>query len=155
VVAVVRDAGKAAVARAAGASDVLVGDADIRAEVKALGGADVVYDPVGGDAFQAALRACRPGARLLPLGFASGVVPQIPANIVMVKNLTVLGLYWGGYAALHPEVARASIAQLLAWYAEGRLKPHVSHVLPLERAEAALDLLRNREATGKVVVQVA
>jgi NADPH2:quinone reductase len=155
VVAVVRDADKAAVARAAGASHVLVGNAGIRAEVKALGGADVVYDPVGGDAFEAALRACKPGARLLPLGFASGVVPQIPANIVMVKNLTVHGLYWGAYAALHPETARASIARLLAWYAEGRLKPHVSHVLPLERAEAALDLLRNREATGKVVVQVA
>jgi NADPH2:quinone reductase len=153
VIAVARG-DKLAAARAAGADHVLDAAADIRAEVKALGGADVVYDPVGGAAFDAALRAARPGARLLPLGFASGDVPQIPANILLVKNLTVIGLYWGAYAAMAPEVLAASFATLFAWYEAGRLRPHVSHVLPLEDANAGLDLLRGRKATGKVVVRV-
>src|SRR5690606_14462746 len=110
---------------------------------------------VGGAAFEAALRACNPGARLLPLGFASGDVPQIPANILLVKNLTVFGLYWGGLASLRPQVLADSISALFAWYEQGRLRPHVSHSLPLEEAEAGFDLLRRRRATGKVVVQVA
>jgi NADPH:quinone reductase len=154
VIAVTSGPEKAEVARAAGAHHVLDRDADLRAEVKALGGADVVYDPVGGALFDAALRACNPGARLLPIGFASGQVPQIPANILLVKNLAVHGLYFGGFARLRPDAVRGSLERLLGWYAEGRLKPLVSHVLPLEEAEAALNLLRSRAATGKVVVRV-
>ena len=155
VIACARGADKLEICRAAGA-DHLVDSAteDIREVVKALGGADVVYDPVGGEQFKAAMRACNPEARLLPLGFASGEVPQIPANILLVKNLTVLGLYWGGYAQLRPSVLTDSFRALFDWYAEGKLKPHVSNVLPLEEANAALDLLRTRKATGKVVVEV-
>jgi NADPH2:quinone reductase len=154
VIAVARGPEKLAAARAAGADHVLDAGADIRAEVRALGGADVVYDPVGGAQFDAALRAARPGARLLPLGFASGEVPQIPANILLVKNLTVIGLYWGAYAAMAPQALADSFATLFAWYEAGRLRPHVSHVLALEEANAGLDLLRDRKATGKVVVRV-
>lgn len=137
-----------------GAHHVFDNDADIRAEVKALGGADVVYDPVGGDLFEAALRACNPLARILPLGFASGDIPQIPANIILVKNITVHGLYWGAYAKLAPHVLAESFGKLFEMYEAGKLRPHVSHVVPLERAEDALDLLRNRAATGKVVVEI-
>ncbi|HMQ92936.1 MAG TPA: NADPH:quinone oxidoreductase family protein [Amaricoccus sp.] len=155
VIAVARGAEKLAVARAAGAHHLLDAEADLRAEVRALGGADVVFDPVGGTAFEAALGACRPGARLLPLGFASGTVPQIPANILLVKNLTVFGLYWGGYAELHHARVADSLGALFGWYAQGRLHPHVGRVLPLEEAEAGLDLLRTRRAVGKVVVEVA
>ncbi len=155
VIASARGAARLRVAEAAGAHHLIDAGEDLRAAVRALGGADVVYDPVGGAAFAAALRATRPGGRLLPLGFASGEVPQIPANILLVKNLTVHGIYWGAYATLAPEVMTGSIATLLQWYAEGRLKPHVSHVLPLAQANEALDLLRERRATGKVVVQVA
>ena len=154
VVAVARGAGKLATAEAAGADHLIDAGEDLRVRVKALGGADVVLDPVGGAAFAAALRACNPGARLVPLGFASGEVPQIPANILLVKNLTVFGLYWGGLATLRPRVLADSLAALFAWYAQGRLHPHVSHVLPLAEAEAGLDLLRQRRATGKVVVQI-
>jgi NADPH2:quinone reductase len=154
VIAVARGAERLAVARAAGAAHLVDAGADLRAEVKALGGADVVYDTVGGAAFEAALRAARPGARLLPIGFASGEVPRIPANILLVKNLAVLGFTLGHYAAA-PEVMRASFETLLAWYGQGRLRPHVGHVLPLEAADEALDLLRGRRATGKVVVRVA
>ncbi|WP_424932100.1 NADPH:quinone oxidoreductase family protein [Amaricoccus macauensis] len=154
VIAVARGAEKCAVAKAAGAHHVFDNDADIRTEVKALGGADVVYDPVGGDLFEAALRACNPLARILPLGFASGDIPQIPANIILVKNITVHGLYWGAYAKLAPHVLAESFGKLFKMYEAGKLRPHVSHVVPLERAEEALDLLRNRAATGKVVVEI-
>lgn len=154
VIAVARGARKMDVARTAGADNVLDVDADLRAEVKALGGADVVYDPVGGALAEAALRACNPEARVLPVGFASGNVPQFPANILLVKNITVHGLYWGAYAKLRPSVLSESFATLFGWYEAGRLHPHVSHVLPLEEANAALDLLRTRKATGKVVVRI-
>lgn len=153
VVAVARGVGKLAVAEAAGARHLVDSDsADLRAEIKQLGGADVVYDPVGGDAFMAALRATRPGGRLLVIGFAGGDVQQIPANLLLVKNLQVIGFYWGGYLGFAPDRLTASLAELLAWHGKGHLSPHVSHVLPLERAAEGLALLRDRRSTGKVVV---
>jgi len=152
VIAVARGQDKLAVAAAAGAAHLLDAEADIRAEVRALGGADVVYDTVGGGLFDACLRATNPFGRILPIGFAGGGVPQIPANILLVKNLTVIGLYWGAYVARRPAVMAASLAQLFGWYDKGRLHPHVSHVLPLEAANAGLALLRERRATGKVVI---
>lgn len=152
VIAVANGPEKLAAARAAGADHLIDAGADLRAELRALGGADVVYDPVGGPAFMAALRATRPEGRLLAIGFASGEVPQIPANLLLVKNLTVIGLYWGGYLTFRPDVLRDSLSTLFGWHAEGRLSPHVSHILPLDRVAEALDLLRRRASTGKVVV---
>ncbi|MEM6760356.1 MAG: NADPH:quinone oxidoreductase family protein [Pseudomonadota bacterium] len=154
VIACARGADKLEVARQAGADHLLDSDTcDLRSDVKALGGADVVYDPVGGDLFDAALRGCNAEARLLPLGFASGTVPHIAANYLLVKNLTVLGFYWGGYTKVNPKVLTDSFTTLFGWYAEGKLTPHVSHVLPLAEANEGLDLLRTRKATGKVVIQ--
>lgn len=156
VIASARGAEKLAVARAAGADHLIDSDTpDLRGAIRDLGGADVVYDPVGGAQFTAALRAARPEARILVIGFASGEVPQIPANHLLVKNLSVIGLYWGGYLGFRPEVLTGSLARLMQWHAEGRLRPHVSHVLPLSRAAEALDLLAQRRSTGKVVVTVA
>lgn len=153
VIAVARGADKLEVARAAGADHVIDSDdQDIKAAVKALGGADVVYDPVGGDAFKAALGACKPEARVVVIGFASGDVPQVPANILLVKNISVIGFYWGGYLKFQPDALSASLAELLDWLAEGRLRPHISHVLPLENAAEALELMRSRASTGKVVI---
>ena len=155
VVAVARGVNKLDVAKAAGADHLIDSDKDdIREVVKGLGGADVVYDPIGGEQFKAAMRACRPEARLIPLGFASGEVPQIPANHLLVKNLTVIGLYWGGYTRVNPKVLTDSFAELTRWYVEGKLNPHVSNVLPLAQANEALELLRTRKATGKVVVRI-
>jgi NADPH2:quinone reductase len=153
VIACARGSEKLEVAKQAGADHLI--DArteDIRAVCKDLGGLDVVYDPVGGEQFIAAFRACNPEARLLPIGFASGDIPQIPANHLLVKNLSVMGLYWGGYLKFRPQVITQSIKTLLGWYGEGRLKPHVSHVLPLDRAGEGLELLRTRRSTGKVVI---
>ncbi|KEJ88733.1 NADPH:quinone oxidoreductase family protein [Sulfitobacter donghicola] len=156
VIACARGADRLAICAQKGADHLIDSDTqDIRETVKALGGADVVYDPIGGDQFKAAMRASNQGARLLPLGFASGEVPQIPANILLVKNMTVLGFYLGGFAKLNPKAMTQSIETLIGWYVEGKLKPHVSNVLPLEKANEGLDLLRTRQATGKVVVQVA
>ncbi len=130
---------------------------DIRTRVKALTdgrGADVIYDPVGGEVFDASLRAIAPDGRILVIGFASGTVPQIPANILLVKNVTVIGYWWGAYRKLNPALVQDSLAECVQWWAEGKLKPLVSQTLPLDRAAAALDLLRTRAATGKVVLTV-
>jgi NADPH2:quinone reductase len=153
VIAVARGADKLAVARAAGADHVIDSQSDdIKAAVKALGGADVVYDPVGGAAFKAALGACKPLARYIVIGFASGDVPQVPTNILLVKNIDLIGFYWGGYLKFSPDILSDSLATLLGWLAEGRLSPHVSHVLPLDQAAEALELMRSRASTGKVVI---
>lgn len=153
VIAVARGADKLAVAKNAGADHLIDSTTDdIKAAVKALGGADVVYDPVGGDAFKAALGACNREARVIVIGFASGDVPQIPANILLVKNITVIGFYWGGYLGFNPQALTDSLADLMGWHAQGKLHPHVSHVLPLDRAGDALELMRTRKSTGKVVV---
>ena len=155
VVAAARGVEKLAVAKAAGADHLINSETDdIREIVKGLGGADVVYDPIGGEQFKTAMRACNPEARLIPLGFASGEVPQIPANHLLVKNLTVIGFYWGGYTRVNPKVLTDSFSVLNRWYVDGKITPHVSNVLPLEQANEALDLLRTRKATGKVVVSV-
>lgn len=153
VIAVARGAEKLAVAKAAGADHLIDSTTDdIKAAVKALGGADVVYDPVGGDAFKAALGSCNREARVVVIGFASGDVPQIPANIILVKNITVIGFYWGGYLKFNPTALTDSLAELMQWHAEGRLAPHVSHKVPLKDAADALELMRSRRSTGKVVV---
>jgi len=152
VVAVARGASKLDIARQAGADHLVDAEADLAAELRALGGADVVYDAVGGAAFSACLRAMRREGRMLAIGFASGEVPQVPANHLLVKNVDVIGVYWGGYLAFAPQVLMDSLDTLMTWYAEGGLSPHVSHVLPLDRADEALALLRDRRSTGKVVV---
>ncbi len=155
VIACARGAAKLEVARGAGATHLIDSETqDIRTEVKALGGADVVYDAVGGEQFKAALRATNPGGRLIPIGFASGEVPQIPANILLVKNLDVIGLYWGGYVKFAPEVLTASLAELFAMYEAGGLHPHIGATYPLEQAADAMALMKARKSTGKVVVTI-
>lgn len=153
VIAHARGADKLEVAKAAGADHLVDDSEDLRARVLELGGADVVYDAVGGAAWKAAFRAVNPEARLLPIGFASGEVPQIPANHLLVKNLNVIGFYIGGYLKFRPEVVSDSFRTLIGWYLEGRLKPHVSHVLPLSRVAEGMELLRSRKSTGKVVIR--
>jgi NADPH2:quinone reductase len=156
VIAAARGAAKLAAAEAAGAHVLLDTEADdLRAAVRAEGGADVVYDAVGGAQFRAALGATKPEGRILLIGFASGDLPEIPANHLLVKNVSVLGFYWGGHLAFAPDALTGSLGTLFGWYEEGRLHPHVSHVLPLDRAAEGLELLRSRAATGKIVVRIA
>lgn len=153
VIASARGPDRLAVAQRAGADVLIDSDTpDLRADLRAAGGVDVVFDAVGGPAFLQALRATRPEGRLLCIGFAGGDVPQIPANLLLVKNLSVIGLYWGGYLGFRPQVLTSSMATLFTWFENGILTPHVSEVLDLDRAAEGLDLLRGRKATGKVVI---
>ncbi|GLS85712.1 NADPH:quinone oxidoreductase [Cypionkella aquatica] len=157
VIACARGAAKLKIARAAGADILIDSDTtDLKAALKAAsqpwGGVDVVYDPVGGAAFTAAVSACRPEGRLLTIGFASGALPDIAANHLLVKNLSVIGLYWGGYLTFAPQVLTDSLRTLLQWFAEGGLRPHISHTLPFADYPKGLELLKTRQATGKVVI---
>ena len=116
-------------------------------------GADVIYDPVGGDVLDQSLRCIAWEGRLLVIGFASGEAPQAAANYLLVKNASVVGVYWGAYRQHNPALIRDSFATLGGWFADGTLKkPHISHRLPLEKAVEALTLLTTRRSTGKVVL---
>jgi len=156
VIATAGGAAKLAVAQEHGA-DVTIDyrSEDVRARVKELTdgrGADVIYDPVGGEMFDASLRSVAPDGRIVVVGFASGTIPQIPANILLVKNVTVIGLNWPAYRRLAPERLRASLLQALAWVDEGRLHPHISRTFDLADAIQALDTLKRRGSTGKLVL---
>ncbi|MGD9919317.1 MAG: NADPH:quinone oxidoreductase family protein [Paenirhodobacter sp.] len=153
VIAVARGAEKLAVAEAAGATVLIDAEApDLKAALKAEGGVDVVYDAVGGAMGEAAYGALKPGGRFLVIGFAGGEQPVLKLNHALVKNLEIHGLYWGGYLKLDPELLKGSMAQLFAWYAEGGLRPHVSAQFPLAETAEALEMLRARRSTGKIVV---
>ena len=153
VIASARGAEKLRIAAGAGADIVIDSDSpDIRNQLKALGGVDVVYDAVGGPGFDAALRATNPDGRILTIGFASGDVPQIKANHLLVKNISVIGFWWGGYLNFAPHLLMRSLQTLFGWYEAGGLRPHISARLPLEDLPLGLDMLRNRTATGKVVI---
>ncbi|HET6467237.1 MAG TPA: NADPH:quinone oxidoreductase family protein [Geminicoccaceae bacterium] len=158
VIATARGADRLGVAREHGADEVLDSEApDLVARLKELTrgqGVDVVFDPVGGAMFDASLRAIAWEGRIVVVGFASGTVPQIPANILLVKNATALGFYWGSYRRHDPARLRGSFERLFRWHAEGRIRPHVGHVLPLERTAEAIGLLMDRKSTGKVVVEM-
>ncbi|MGH9207242.1 MAG: zinc-binding dehydrogenase, partial [Acidimicrobiales bacterium] len=147
---------KLAVAKAQGADHLIdYSREDLRARLKEITGGrgvDVVYDPVGGDSFDQSLRSIAWGGRLVVIGFASGRIPQIPANLLLVKNCDVIGLYWGSYRTRQPSLVRRSFETLFAWFEAGKLKPHISHRLDLAEAPKALRLLKSRTATGKVVL---
>ncbi len=150
---------KLEIARAHGADELIdYRTENIRSRVRAItggAGADVVYDPVGGESFEAALRAVDWSARLVVVGFAGGKVQQIPANILLVKNLAVYGLYWGSYRRHSPERLPGAFAELFGWWREGRLKPFVSARYDLAEAKAALGELAERRARGKIVLTTA
>ena len=118
------------------------------------GGVEVVYDPIGGALFDLSLRCIAWEGRLVVIGFASGEVPQIPANLLLVKNAAALGFYWGSYRRHAPDRVRSSFEQLLQWHREGKINPLISETVPLERTGEAIGRLVNRRASGKVVVTV-
>lgn len=125
----------------------------IRDRVKELtGGADVVYDPVGGDTFMESLRCINWEGKIIVIGFASGTIPQIPANYLLLKNCSAVGFFWGAYQDRDPGVIRRTMDEALSWFAGGKFKPHISHRLPLADATEGFKLLLARKSTGKVVV---
>ena len=159
VIAVAGGADKLAVARAHGADHLIDHKTeDLRARIKDLTGgrgADVVFDPVGGPGFEASLRSTAADGRIVVVGFASGQVPPIPANILLVKNLSVIGLHWGAYLDIRPDDFARQFEVLFQWWAEGALKPHTSHTFPLHQVQAAFAALTERRSAGKVALSVA
>ena len=154
VIACARGEAKLAAAREAGAHHAVDAEADLVEAVRALGGADVLYDPVGGALAEAAMRAMRPLGRVLLVGFASGDLPRLKPNHLLVKNLDVLGFYWGGHMRFAPERLTASLARIAEACAAGELNPRIAETFPLDRAEEGLAMLRERRAAGKVVVEI-
>ena len=115
-------------------------------------GADVIYDPVGGDVALQSLRCINWDGRFLVIGFAGGTIPELPANLILLKSCQVVGVFWGAYAMQWPDQVKDDFDQLFAWWDEGKIAPHVSHTFPLERTADALYALINREVVGKAVV---
>jgi len=115
-------------------------------------GADVIYDAVGGDAFDEAIRSINWLGRLLVIGFASGRIPSLPANLALLKSCDVRGVFYGAWRARDPKDSAQNFKEMLDWYAQGKLKPHVSMTFPLEKSADAMNALLSRKATGKIVL---
>ena len=127
---------------------------DLRERIKAItgGGVDVVYDAVGGAYTEPALRSTTWRGRLLVVGFAAGDIPRIPLNLTLLKGCSIVGVFWGDFTRREPECFAASVRRLGEWFEQGKLKPHVSTILPLDRAAEALEMMASRKVIGKVVL---
>lgn len=128
---------------------------DVKAGLKRLApdGVDVIYDPVGGDLAEPALRALGWKGRFLVVGFAGGSIPKMPLNLLLLKGCDMLGVFWGAFTEKEPEAHRANAARLFGWALEGRLRVHVGATVALEDAPAAIRLIADRKAEGKIVVR--
>jgi NADPH2:quinone reductase len=130
---------------------------DLRERLKVLTaghGADVIYDPVGGPYSVPAFRSIAWRGRHLVVGFAAGEIPKLPLNLALLKGASVVGVFWGDFTRREPARFADSVRQLARWYGEGKLKPHVSQTLPLEKAADALKLMAARQVKGKLVLTV-
>jgi NADPH2:quinone reductase len=130
---------------------------DLKARIKELtdgAGADVVYDPVGGDYSEAALRSTAWGGRFLVIGFAAGEIPRIPLNLPLLKGCSIFGVFYGDWTTREPQRNQQHLAELLGWLRAGKLAPHISARYPLERGGAALDDMLDRGIMGKAVIEI-
>lgn len=157
VIACASSADKLAFARERGADEgVDYAREDLKTRLKELTGGrgvDVVYDPVGGEATEAAVRALAWRGRLLVIGFAAGDIPKLPLNLPMLKGADVRGVFWGAHTEKEPEAHRAELARIFAWAAEGAISAHVDAVLPLSETADAIGRIARREARGKILVR--
>jgi NADPH2:quinone reductase len=122
-------------------------------EIVGKDGVDVVYDPVGGDLFEVALRSTSWRGRILVVGFASGNIPKAPVNLALLKGCAIVGVFWGAFRLKETLLDNKNFEQLFSWYDEGIIKPLVSETYPLSEATIALRRLMNREAIGKIVLK--
>jgi NADPH2:quinone reductase len=153
-IAVVSSDDKERVAREAGADEVVRSDGPWKDEVKELGGADIVLDPVGGDRFLDSLRSLREEGRLVVVGFTGGSIPEVKVNRLLLNNVDLVGAGWGAYVMAKPDVNRRIGEEIAKLMASGAVRPIVGEHFPLERAGDALKLIDERRATGKVVLDV-
>jgi NADPH2:quinone reductase len=158
VIAAASSAEKLAIAREYGASETInYTQESLKEKVKELTagkGADVIYDPVGGELFDDCLRAVAWNGRILIVGFASGTIPKIPANLPLLKGASLVGVFWGRFAEMEPAVHRQNTQDLFDWYSSGDIRPKISETYPLEDAASAIGRLAERQAVGKVVVTI-
>lgn len=156
VIAVVSTEDKADVARAAGATDLVLADGfkDTVAELTGGKGVDIVMDPVGGDRFTDSLRSLAPGGRLLVVGFTGGEIPTVKVNRLLLNNIDVVGVGWGAWALTHPGSLAEQWDGLAALLESGALAAPRPEVRPLDEAAAAVASLENRTVRGKVVLKV-
>jgi NADPH:quinone reductase len=156
VVAVASSGDKLAFARDHGADEGINYESeDLKTRLKQLTapkGVDVLYDPVGGDYAEPALRAMAWEGRYLVLGFASGTIPRIPLNLVMLKGCSIIGVFWTAFVERFPEKHRANMLKLLNWCAEGKISPYIHARFALIETATALSLIEGRKVTGKVIV---
>lgn len=155
-IAVVSTDAKADVARAAGASDVVLADGfkDVVKDLTGGRGVDIVVDPVGGDRFTDSLRSLAPGGRLLVVGFTGGEIPTVKVNRLLLNNVDAVGVGWGAWTMTHPGYLAEQWAELAPLLASGAVRPPEPDVYPLERAGEAIAALEDRTARGKVVVRL-
>jgi NADPH:quinone reductase len=158
VIAAVGSAAKTAIVRNHGADEVIdYSKEDIRERVKALTaneGLSVCVDNVGGPLFATLARLMAWNGRLLPVGFASGEVPAIPMNLPLLKNYSIVGVFTGAWADRFPDEVSRAADKVLAWVGEGKLRPRVDRILPLEGAAEAMRAIAERSVAGRIVLQV-
>jgi len=158
VIACASSAEKLAVCREHGADEMIdYAREDLRERIKVLTGGkgvDVIYDPVGGASTEAALRSSAWRARLLVIGFAGGDIPKLPLNLPLLMERSIIGVYWGEWSRRTSVEFAAAVRELSAWYADGRLRPHISETFPLSRAADALSRMAARQVKGKIVITV-
>ena len=156
VIAVASSEDKLAFAKAHGADEgINYSEADLKKKLKELTlptGVNVLYDCVGGDAAEPSLRAMAWEGRYLVLGFASGEIPRIPLNLVLLKGCEIVGVFWTSFVEREPEAHRANTAQILQWCKDGKIVPHIHETFPLEDTPKALALIEGRKVTGKVII---
>ncbi len=129
---------------------------DVKEAVRSLNGGkgpEVIYDCIGGPYAEPALRSIAWGGRYLVVGFAAGEIPKIPLNLLLLKGCELVGVFWGRHAKLNPAAFREQMARLLAWGAEGAIRPHIDRVFPLEKTAEALHMIESRQIKGKIIVR--
>ena len=156
VIAVASSRDKLAFAKRHGADEGIdYSQSDLKQTLKDLtasNGVDVVYDCVGGDAAEPSLRATAWNGRYLVIGFASGNIPRIPLNLVLLKGCEIVGVFWTSFAEREPDKHRANTEKLFTWIQDGKLAPHIHATFPLAETATALSLIEDRKVTGKVIV---
>jgi len=157
VIAAASSAAKLEFAQAAGADELIdYSSQDLRAAIKELtggNGVDVVYDPVGGELAQAALRGLAWHGRYLVVGFAAGDIPQFPANLALLKEASIVGVWWGTWAARHPEQHVENMQELETMIANGKIRPQVTESFAIDQFEDAFRVISERRALGKVILR--
>jgi NADPH2:quinone reductase len=158
VIAAASSAEKLAAAKASGADELIdYSDGELKEKVKALTdgkGADVIYDPVGGDLFDQCMRCIGWYGRVLVIGFAAGEIPRVPINLILLKSCQLVGVFYGAWSARSPAEAEANFREILKLYEKGQIKPLIGREYPMAEYAAAMRCLMERQAIGKVVVNI-